>query len=294
MELIEKCPVCSSSSLRQHITCIDFTVSQEEFQLQKCASCSFIFTNPRPAENEIGPYYASDDYISHSGTSKGLVNTLYHIVRNYSLKSKRRLVLKYSSGKNVLDIGSGTGEFLRELDRTGFSVIGLEPNEEARNKSIEDFNLAILEPREASGFEAASFNTITMWHVLEHVHNLNDQLSDISRLLKERGVAIIAVPNPESADAGFYKEIWAGYDVPRHLYHFSPSTIEKLFKKHGFSQIRKKIMPFDSFYVSLLSEKYKNSSFSFIRGMFFGKLSLLSALFNSSKASSLIYVFKKD
>jgi 2-polyprenyl-3-methyl-5-hydroxy-6-metoxy-1,4-benzoquinol methylase len=294
MELIAKCPVCDSDQLANYLSCVDYTVSKKEFQVQKCSQCGFIFTNPRPSEDAIGPYYESEDYISHSGTSKGLVNRLYHLVRNYSIKSKRRLIARYSPGKKILDIGSGTGEFLNELDQKGYSVIGLEPNEAARKQSISNYTLSILEPGKSQEFNEDSFDAVTMWHVLEHVHRLNEQVSEINRLLKTGGVAVIAVPNPSSADASIYKEVWAGYDVPRHLYHFTPSTIERLFDKHGFSMIKKKIMPFDSFYVSLLSEKYKKSSLAFFRGMFFGKISWLIALFNPNKASSLIYIFKKS
>ncbi|MCB9186630.1 MAG: methyltransferase domain-containing protein [Flavobacteriales bacterium] len=130
---------------------------------------------------------------------------------------------------------------------------------------------------------------------MEHVHRLDETLIEFHRILKPNGNLIIAVPNHTSYDAKIYREDWAAYDVPRHLYHFNPLTIEPLLNDAGFELTRMKPMWFDSVYVSLLSEKNRGNSglVAWLRAGLIGTLSNLSAVFDTKKCSSVIYVFKK-
>jgi SAM-dependent methyltransferase len=291
-----RCPLCNSELIQEQLTAKDHTVSQNNFSIWHCNDCTARFTQDVPEQDAIGAYYASDNYISHSDTKKGIINSLYHMVRKRTLNSKRRLVIN-ETGKlkgDILDIGCGTGAFLNTMQEAGWAITGLEPDDVARKKAAELYNIQPQEPGKLFELNAASFNAITMWHVLEHVHELHAYIKQIATLLAPGGKLFIAVPNYTSKDADIYKEHWAAYDVPRHLYHFSPQSMEKLLSIHGLKLASVKPMWFDSFYVSMLSEIYKNGRGNIIKAVFNGFLSNLKALGNTKKCSSVIYVVSRS
>lgn len=291
------CPVCTSNNIQNYIKVKDYSVSHQEFQLSKCIQCGFIFTNPVPAQDSIGKYYASEQYISHTDTKKGLINKLYHWVRSYTLSKKIKLLNKvnHNNSKKLLDIGCGTGYFLEHALEKNWSVEGYEPDETARNIANKKLNNKVA--NSLSTIIETEFDIITLWHVLEHVHELNATIEIIKSKLFATGKVIIAVPNIESWDSRYYAEKWAALDVPRHLYHFSKSSITQLFKKHGFILEQTKGMIFDSYYVSMMSEKYKNNdSLTFLgllKAVIIGLFSNLKG-FGKTNHSSLIYVFRKN
>jgi len=291
----DQCPVCTGKNIKPAFSAKDYTATQELFEVWICNNCSSGFTQNVPAKEAIGKYYQSAAYVSHSDTKEGLVNRLYHSVRSITLSGKRKLVSS-ETGLNkgtILDIGCGTGAFLSGMKNAGWSATGLEPDETARNKARELYQLEPRSSDELFQLPAASFDAITMWHVLEHVHQLDQYLDRIHLLLKERGVLFIAVPNLQSYDAVHYKECWAAYDVPRHLYHFSANGMEQLLHRHGLKLKKIKPMWFDSFYVSMLSEQYLNGKGNIIKACCIGFLSNLKAMFNRRKCSSLIYIVNK-
>lgn len=300
MQNLLSCPICDTSKFQDEFVCTDFTVTKEKFNIVSCINCNFFFTNPRPDQFVIGKYYESKDYISHSNTKKGIINSLYQIVRSYSLSKKVQLIAKLYRFENkaedtreLLDIGSGTGEFLAKANENGWKGIGVEPNLKAREKAITNYSLEIYKEEDVSTLGSGRFDVITMWHVLEHVHNLNERLGEIFNLLKPGGLSIIAVPNHLSYDAKKYKKDWAAYDVPRHLYHFDPNSIKRLFKKHNLLHVKSYPMKFDSFYVSLLSEKNIANKNRFLSAFISGIISNLKAKNNPEMYSSVIYIFKK-
>lgn len=238
----------------------DHMITKENFTIVECVSCGFHFTNPRPCIERIGDYYKSEEYISHSSSNKGIINKLYNRVRNYTLKQKVKLVRSLAKGNELLDIGAGTGHFLNTCKQNGFSVAGLEPDQDAVRFAQTHFNIQLKPLEELHQLPAASRDVITMWHVLEHVYDLQKDFKRISEILKDSGVLVIAVPNMESLDAQHYKEFWAAYDVPRHLYHFRKEDIRLLASQYGLKLDRVLPMKFDAFYVAMLSEKYKQGS----------------------------------
>ncbi|MCW3103520.1 MAG: type 12 methyltransferase [Bacteroidetes bacterium] len=273
--------------------CKDNTVSRETFQIVKCNSCGFKFTNPRPEPSELGRYYKSEEYVSHSNTKKGFINSTYQSVRKYTLLKKLQLISKYYKTGRILDIGCGTGEFLNTCKSAKWETIGIEPDDDARNMAIKNYGLDVRGEAELKNLHDESFHIITMWHVLEHVPNLNERIEELRRLIKPTGIIIIAVPNCNSLDAKIYKENWAAYDVPRHLYHFTPADMETLFRKHGLKVFSILPMIFDSFYVSMLSEKIKTGKTNIIRSTWNGLRSNLSALKSGRTSSSQIYLIRK-
>ena len=271
-----------------HLTCKDHLVSGEEFQLQKRSDFEILETIPKP-EN-LSAYYESENYISHTDSSKTLTDKIYQAVKNFMLLQKLKWINKVAKGNNLLDIGAGTGDFLQTAKRKKWNVEGIEPNAQARKLAAEK---GIKLQQELSYFEDSSFDVISMWHVLEHVPNFDFQVKELYRLLKPNGVAVIAVPNFKSFDADYYKEFWAAYDVPRHLWHFSQDGITGLFKRHNFEKLKTKPLVFDSFYVSLLSEKNKTGKSNMIKAFKTGLESNLRAQ-STSEYSSLVYFFKKS
>ena len=293
MLTLKNCPVCNHDNFTPFISCKDHTVSAEVFNIVSCSGCNFKFTNPRPEDSIIGNYYKSEDYISHSNTKKGLISSLYHLVRSYTLGQKEKLLNKYVSRGTLLDYGCGTGMFLKKCRDRSWSVFGLEPDDGARSIA-KSFDLKLCENLNELNqlVEDRSLSAITLWHVLEHVSDLDNTLNLFRRKLKEDGVLIIAVPNYCSYDAKHYKENWAAYDVPRHLYHFNLDSVSNLLKNFAFKLIDTKPMKFDSFYVSMLSERYKTGKQSLINSFLIGLRSNLRAK-KASDYSSVIYVFKK-
>ena len=292
---IDTCPLCGGQQLEHALTCTDFYASGEKFEVVRCAHCGFLMTQNVPVETEIGKYYETPDYISHSDTQKGLMNRVYHWVRQYMLSQKAKLVKQASKlSKGVLlDYGTGTGYFANTMARKGWTVKAIEKSPQARMFAKEHFNLKVDAETALPNYQAETFDVVTLWHVMEHLEHLNEMWDTLYRILKERGVLIVAVPNPSSYDAKKYKEWWAAYDVPRHLWHFSPSTMQQFGAKHGFILEAEHPMPFDAFYVSMLTEKYKGNSLSFIKGLWTGTCAWFNSLGKRERSSSMIYVFRK-
>ena len=292
---LEYCPVCSGKKLESTLQCKDYLTSKEAFTLYNCNDCGFAFTQDFPNENFIGRYYDAPEYISHTDTKEGIINKLYHYARNFALKSKLNLVSRYTPAnkKSLLDIGCGTGYFLEAIANKNWTAEGIEKSETVRNQARGRLNLPINGSDYLSKIESESKDAITMWHVLEHIERLNETMNELYRILKKDGTVFIALPNKKSIDAAYYKEFWAAYDVPRHLWHFSPFDFNELARKHNFKLVKQKAMYFDPFYISMLSEKYKNSKMSTIVGLIKGAYFCFRSLFDTEKCSSIIYILKK-
>ncbi|MBK7735567.1 MAG: class I SAM-dependent methyltransferase [Chitinophagaceae bacterium] len=290
------CPVCGSNEIEIFLQAKDYTVSGKFFPVIQCKKCTAAFTNNIPAPNEIGAYYKSENYISHSDTAQGLVNKLYHKVRNITLVSKKNMVTRFTQKTTgtILDIGCGTAAFLHTMKSAGWQITGLEPDNTAREKAQSLYQIAPLSSENFKTLPANSFDAITLWHVLEHVHDLQGYLQQIKILLKPAGKLFVAVPNYTSYDAKKYGLYWAAYDVPRHLYHFSPSSISVLIQAHQLKVVAVKPMWFDSFYVSMLSEKYKTGNTNLISAFLTGFISNVKAFMNTQKCSSVIYIIEHE
>ena len=292
---IKACPLCGGTHLERALTCVDHYATGEVFHLCRCSECGFLFTQDFPVEAEIGRYYATPDYISHSDTRKGVMNSVYHWVRAYMLGRKARLVMREAHRKtgHLLDIGTGTGYFPATMKRRGWTVEAVEKNEGARRFAAEHFGLDVRPEGELQGMKTESFDVITLWHVMEHLEHLNETWETLSRILQDRGILVIAVPNPSSFDARKYGAMWAAWDVPRHLWHFTPSAMQQFGAKHGFVLAERHPMPFDAFYVSMLTEKYKQSRSPFFKGLLIGFEAWMATLTRKEQSSSMIYVFRK-
>jgi 2-polyprenyl-3-methyl-5-hydroxy-6-metoxy-1,4-benzoquinol methylase len=271
------------------LTIKDHSVSKETFELYRDETLDLVYTHPQPDENSLPKYYESEDYISHTDGKRSVFEKAYHFVKGIALKNKLDLInsLQDSKGK-LLDIGSGTGEFLNVAKEDGWEIIGVEPSSKAKAIAIKK-GVSFID--NTNLLEEHSFDVITMWHVLEHVPNIENQIKELKRLLKPNGTILIAVPNFNSFDAKYYGVFWAAYDVPRHLWHFSKTAIKSLFQKQDLELIKVLPMKFDAFYVSLLSEKYKSGKMNFIKAFFIGLKSNMKAKQNF-EYSSHIYVIK--
>jgi SAM-dependent methyltransferase len=297
MITIKICPVCEESQFSPLLSCVDNTVSHETFVIIKCTNCDFTVTSPRPEDGKLGDYYLSDNYISHSNKATTLLDRVYLLARRFTLRWKVNLLLKYYTNHNtinVLDYGCGTGEFLKACKDSGFTISGVEPSENARAKSSQTNQIKIQESLE--GIDNLRFNIITMWHVLEHIPDFETIIQKLKSKLTDDGVLFIAVPNHKSFDGQHYHKHWAGFDVPRHLWHFSSGTMKKILSKNNLNLIDICGMELDSYYVSLLSEKYKSENKTTIIGYINAVLNGIRSNWKARKTgeySSLIYIIKK-
>lgn len=291
-EHLNECPICGSKKQKLYLKTRDYFLTQEEFKITECQKCGFHFTNPRPQKEFLAPYYKSEEYFSHRSTKSSLVGFLYQRVRKYTLRKKYQLISSYKSGDYILDIGCATGQFLNEFRRRGWNCSGIEPDEKARKYANKKFGLKAYDEDQMVSFEDHSFDVISMWHVLEHVSDLEQRVKDLRRLIKDNGCIFIALPNIDSWDAKHYQEYWAGLDVPRHLYHFRKEDVENLFISHGFKMHQILPMKFDAFYVSVLSEKYKKNPLYLFSAFFNALFSNFKASKRRPNHSSLLYVLK--
>jgi 2-polyprenyl-3-methyl-5-hydroxy-6-metoxy-1,4-benzoquinol methylase len=277
------------SNKKHFLTVIDYSVSKEAFDLYYDQDLDMLITSPQPSPENLGKYYESTDYISHTDSKRSLFEKAYHFVKGIALNNKLNLINNCSATKgNLLDIGAGTGDFLLTAKQNGWNTIGVEPSEKAKGIAI---NKGIKFSDSTQELESHSFDVITMWHVLEHVPNLEIQIRELKRLVKPNGTIIIAVPNYKSYDANYYGKFWAAFDVPIHFWHFSKTAVQLIFEKENIKLEKVLPMKFDSFYVSLLSEKYKNGKMNYVKAIWIGLVSNWKAK-RSSEYSSHIYVLK--
>lgn len=294
---IERCPVCDNNNFNKVFDAVDHFSSKEVFPVCECSECGFRFTNNFPSEDLIGKYYDSPAYISHSDSDKGLTNRMYHLFRVLMLRRKVNLVKRElkQDNANLLDIGCGTGYFLHTAKKSGFTVTGIEKDDRAREKAITRFGLDIKDENAFFGIARSSFDVVTLWHVLEHLERLHESLDKIGEILSPDGTLVIALPNYRSYDAQYYREKWAAYDTPRHLWHFTPDTLQRLVSKHRMQVIKCYRMPLDAYYVSLLSEDYRGTGMmiKYMRAFMTGTTGFLLSLVNLKQSSSIIYIIKK-
>jgi SAM-dependent methyltransferase len=292
VEELQECPACSGTLFTPYLTCQDQLVSQKQFVIQQCNQCTLLFTNPRPTAETIGSYYKSDTYISHDDTKKGVVDTIYRTVRSYALSQKESWIRSMNGGAGaLLDYGCGTGAFIKECQKKGWSVTGFEPDPDARRLSEERISQKILKDSDEIR-SLAKLDVITLWHVLEHVADLKETVAMLTDKLKTGGHLVIAVPNPASKDAALYGSSWAAYDVPRHLYHFTPSVLTALIETFGLKLQKSLPMRFDAYYIAMLSTKHRDGRINYAESIASGIRSNAAAS-KTGNYSSLTYVFRK-
>ena len=291
----KNCPLCNGSDIGKRFACKDFFATGEVFDVYECHGCGFVFTQNIPDEKEIGRYYESQSYISHSNTKKGLFNKVYHLVRAIMLQRKVNLMENLTLLKNgkILDYGAGTGYFARAMKKRGWDVTAIEKSPKARELSKREFGFEMHAEDYLEKIADKEFDIVTLWHVMEHIQDLDGFWDELYRIIDDTGIAVIALPNCKSHDAKRYRENWAAYDVPRHLWHFTPMTVMRWGEKHGFILERRITMPFDGFYISMLSERYKGSSLAGIKGLWTGFMGWLATGTRREASSSIIYVFRK-
>ncbi len=288
---LTNCPICKGTNLTHKENVLDHSISKESFKLNQCTDCKFIFTNPQPDSESLWRYYESEDYVSHSKTTKGFINFWYKRVQQFNLQLKYKAITPHVPRGTWLDYGAGAGDFVKFARKKEQEIIGLEPSPKARETAL-SHSVELLNTSYIGDIPKGTIACITLWHVLEHIPNFTEVLRDLSEVLKPGGVLVLALPNYLSLDAKIYKSDWAAYDVPRHLWHFSENDIQNLSANYNLELIDKQGMVFDSIYVSLLSEKYRNGSK--LSGILNGIKSNVSAMRKLNPYSSQIYILRKN
>lgn len=284
------CPVCGGTDLKSFLTTTDYTLTKEKFSLVECSTCKLVITSPHPENQDLGKYYQSNDYISHTSKANTLADALYLIARKFTLRSKRKLANSLQPKKgNLLDIGCGTGDFLATCQENGWKASGVEPSSSAATLAKQKG----IQTVETIDLVKGSFQLITLWHVLEHVPDLNETLHKIRELLAPDGVLLVAVPNHSCADGKKYKEYWAGFDVPRHLWHFNQQNMDQLLSKNSLTLQKTLPLVLDAYYVSLLSEAYQGKGIVRYVNAFLSGVKSNWLARETKEYSSLIYIATK-
>lgn len=287
-----KCPWCGSDKAQINLWLKDEFLSKEDFHICECLSCGLLYTMPRPPKEKLGEYYKSEEYYSHQENTKGFIPKVYEAVKKVNLKHKYQIATEGKEVGTLLDIGCGVGDFIHTAEEQGWEAIGVEPSDDAKSIARTRIKGNIINSEELEKLADASFDLITMWHVLEHVDELRWQVEQLQRLVKPEGRIVIAVPNYKSYDGQYYKEHWAAYDVPRHLNHFNKQTITKIFKTSGLELKKTDKLIWDAYYISYMSELYKHHKFPLIKGAWQGLVSNCKAR-RSGEWSSMVYIFEK-
>ena len=287
-----KCPWCGSDKAQINLWLKDDFLSKEDFHICECLNCGLLYTMPRPSKEKIGEYYKSEEYYSHQENKKGFIPRLYENVKKVNLKHKYELATNGLTTGKLLDIGCGVGDFLHTAEAHGWQCTGVEPSEEAKAIARQRTQAKLMSSEDQEQLPDASFDVITMWHVLEHVDDLRWQVTQLQRLIKPNGRIVIALPNYKSYDGQFYKEHWAAYDVPRHLSHFNRTTIAKILKTNDLKLIKTDKLKWDAYYISYMSEQYKIHKLPLVKGVYRGWLSNIKAR-QSGEWSSVVYIFEK-
>jgi len=285
------CPVCKTEQVHYIFEAKDYLVSGKNFSIYECNSCSFRFTNPFPLERDLKVYYDSPEYISHSTRIRRFSDRIYFIIRRKNTFDKIKLIGKYQKPGQLLDVGSGVGFFLEMAAIKGWAVNGIEPNYRPKVIQESQSNIIVLDSLFSNQLKPFSYDAITMWHVLEHIPELQKAFSRVKDLLKPNGTLFLALPNWKSWDAKFYGNEWAAFDVPRHLYHFSQDSVKVLAERNGMVLIKTVPIVWDAFYISLLSERIRASRFPMLNALINGCVSNFNA-FLYGNYSSLIYIIK--
>ena len=291
-EMNKQCPWCGSEKSQIHLWLKDEFLTKEDFQIYECKNCGLLYTEPRPDKEKIGQYYKSEAYYSHQENKKGFIPKLYESVKSVNLKKKYKIATKGLKRGKVLDIGCGVGDFLHTMEQMGWEGSGIEPSEEAKEIARKRVRAQIWQPQEIESLPDNSFDLITMWHVLEHVDDVKEEIRQLQRLVKKGGRLVLALPNFKSYDAQYYNAQWAAYDVPRHLNHFCKESIVRIFRDSSFELTRTDKLVWDAYYISYMSETYRNHSLPLLRGMFRGLVSNCKAR-SSGEWSSKVYIFEK-
>lgn len=288
-----KCPWCGSDKAQINLWLKDEFLSKEDFHICECLNCGLLYTMPRPSKDKIGEYYKSEEYYSHQENKKGFIPKVYEAVKKINLKHKYKLASNGLKVGKVLDVGCGVGDFLHTAEMHGWECTGVEPSEDAKVIAQKRMNGKIISSEDLENIPEGFFDLITMWHVLEHVDDLRWQVEQLRRLVKPKGRVVIALPNYKSYDGQYYKELWAAYDVPRHLNHFNKTTLTKIFKACGMELVKIDKLRWDAYYISYMSEQYKLHSLPLARGVYRGWISNCKAK-RSGEWSSLVYIFEKN
>lgn len=292
---VGRCPICGAAGCEQHAVCVDYVISHESYTLGRCPDCGMVFTCQPPDETEMTGYDKLGLKLQLGDNPTGLVHKLYWHARSIMLRRKAGLIEMFSgrNSGNLLNYGAKTGFFSSFMEDRGWNVTSVEKYHEERFFSLENFHHRMISVSDMQTLKPQAFDIVTMWHVFEHNREPESLLERFHTLLRPAGLLVVACPNLTSTDAVHYGPYWAGYDVPRHLWHFTPLTITRMAEKCGFTLMHHEPLPFDSFYISILSEQNMGHGLAFVRGMYHGLVSWLKSKQNRGRSSSLVYVFRK-
>jgi SAM-dependent methyltransferase len=291
---VPDCIVCGSGQRHPHLRAPNRFNVGEVFPLVQCSQCGFVYLSPRPSQESIGSHYEDEGYHPHQAEAAGVVDRIYRISRDWNLRYKRWMVESHHRKGALLDFGCGTGEFLAEMRANGWQVTGVEPAAQARAVAE---GLGVRASADLEGCDGP-YDVITLWHVLEHVHEAAGQFRRLCELLTPGGILVMALPNIGSVDSRAYGANWVALDAPRHLFHFRPQDVRRFAVARGLTPAGGGVLPLDTPYNVLLSEQLAGQVvrgtrlFGLFRAIRVALAASIRGAIDRSRSSSPVYVFR--
>lgn len=229
------CNLCASDQAELYCEGRDRQLGGERrFRFVRCRQCGLIYLNPRPLRDEMSRYYP-DDYEPFVRPSCSQSGSLAQWGYARYLEKRRKALMRWKESGLLLDVGCATGDFLAHMAQYDWQVQGVEPSLSASERARQEHHLDVLTgDLSQSRFPDRHFDVVTLWDVLEHLHDPLGALTEIHRILKDDGLLVIELPSTRCFDARLFGPYWIGLDVPRHLYVFPPAPLKAMLRKAGF------------------------------------------------------------
>lgn len=283
--MFSSCFFCGSHDIGSSIASVERLSKKETFHIATCGACGMKRTIDAPALKDIGTYYAHESYVSHTGVRVWPLRVL----RTLRLWLRAHMISSFFQRKgSLLDIGCGVGDFAALIQKQGWNVLCIEPDESTRQKAQKQYKLDVRDVSALAHLPEATFDVITLWHVLEHMYDPLQTGATVKRLLNSEGVCIVAVPNAEAYSAEHYGCNWVAYDVPRHVSHFRSRDIHTWAERSGLEVIRQSSVPLDEFFCCLKSGALRGD-WLFVRVLRAIQCFCIAA-FQPKRASTMLFV----
>lgn len=230
------CPLCGAVEATVELLPDKYNSAGEQYKVVRCRACDLIYTRPLPTLAEMRVLYSAEFYGESVAPKRFSWDSIRLLLHRSVLRHRRKALLNRPAGR-VLDVGCGDGDFVAHLKPQGWEVHGIESSDAgsrmARAKGVQ----VCQDELKVANFPDGYFDVVTYWHVMEHLTDPLAEAREVRRILRDDGLLVIEVPNIASPIFKLCRERWWPLDIPRHLQHYTPATLQKLLQRAGFTAV---------------------------------------------------------